>query len=182
MKTKHNIAPGFESQKIHIKKSPTADTRTCDPKTVTKEQLLESSKLHQKDVEKALAWMNGRLELRTQFFFLATGGLSYPHDHDKIDDIDGFHRDFQAANERPFVDGEWYQKHLRENRHHLNVAEGVPDNVDLFDVQEMIADCAVSGMARSGEVYPLELSNELLQRAVQNTLKKLVASIVVEED
>ena len=39
---------------IKITKSQTADTRSCDPKTVTKEQLRKSSEQHIGDVCKAI--------------------------------------------------------------------------------------------------------------------------------
>lgn len=42
--------------KISIRKSPTADTRTCDFASVTKEVLLESSKQHIQDVQAAMGF------------------------------------------------------------------------------------------------------------------------------
>lgn len=171
-----DIAPGFEPQKIEVKKFPTADTRSCDPSKVTKERLLESSRQHIADVDRALRWMENQLSIRSYCFCLQSGGLSYHHDHDKIEDIDGFHRDFKGGN---FVERAWYQNHIRVNRHHLAAEGGVPDDVNLFDVLEMIADGSVAGMARSGSVYPIELPDELLQTAVKNTLDMIVASIEV---
>jgi hypothetical protein len=48
---------------IPIRKSPTADTRTCDVTTVTKEQLLDSSRQHIQDVAKGLAFFSRYLSL-----------------------------------------------------------------------------------------------------------------------
>jgi len=42
---------------ITIKTSPTADTRTCDVSKVTKDQLLDSSKMHIEDVKKGMYYI-----------------------------------------------------------------------------------------------------------------------------
>jgi len=39
----------------------------------------------------------------------------------------------------------------------------------------------MAGMARSGSVYPLQLSPELLERAFQNTVEMLKREVVVSE-
>lgn len=46
---------------------------------------------------------------------------------------------------------------------------------------ERIADCVMAGMARSGNVYPLTLNADLLERAFQNTVELLKAEVVVED-
>jgi hypothetical protein len=51
----------------------------------------------------------------------------------------------------------------------------------LIDVLEMIADCICAGMARSGEVRDLEISTDILEKAVQNTVKLIAAEIIVED-
>jgi hypothetical protein len=53
--------------------------------------------------------------------------------------------------------------------------------VNLIDVLDFIADCVMAGMARSGSVYPLHLSPELLERAFQNTVALLKSQVTVEE-
>ena len=58
--------------------------------------------------------------------------------------------------------------------------KGKPENV-LIDVLEMIADCVCAGMARSGEIRDLEINPDILNRAVQNTVKLIKDMIVVEE-
>jgi hypothetical protein len=55
----------------------------------------------------------------------------------------------------------------------------VREDVNLIDVLDFIADCVMAGMARSGSVYPLTLSPELLERAFQNTVSMLKAEVVV---
>jgi len=151
---------------IEIRKSPTADTRTCDWSKVTKEQLLASSLTHILDVALGLRMFGDMLQAAARV-----------HDFDKIDDIGTFHRDFQTG----FKQTEWWDRHRKINRHHLNVADGVPADVDLIDVLEHIADCVMAGMARSGSVYELKLSDEVLQAAFRNTVDKLKANVTVVE-
>lgn len=79
-----------------------------------------------------------------------------------------------------FMSGEWANLHYSVlERHHLN--SYCPDDVDLFDVLEMIFDSVAAGMARSGSVYPLKISNEILQKAVANTVNYLVENIEIAE-
>jgi len=151
---------------ITIQTSETADTRTCDFANVSEETLLASSKQHINDVRRALDFFMARLYAAGQ-----------QHDPDKIADIKGFHRDFVTG----FKQQEWWDRHRKLNRHHLNhpSGDGVPDDVNLIDVLDFIADCVMAGMARSGSVYPLHLSPELLERAFQNTVTMLKNQVVV---
>jgi hypothetical protein len=152
--------------KIRIKKSPTADTRTCDFANVSKETLLESSHQHIGDVQAAMGWIGILLCNRADV-----------HDFDKIDDIDGFHRDFVTG----FKQTEWWDKHRKVNRHHLMESDGVPEDVNLIDVLDMIADCVMAGMARSGSVYPISIPTDVLVKAFQNTVELLKAHVEVVE-
>ena len=150
---------------IKIKQSTTADTRTCDYTKVSKETLLASSEQHIYDVRLALdffRWLIFEAERR--------------HDTDKITDIDGFHADFVTG----FKQTGWWDRHRKLNRHHLTQEDGVPADVNLIDVLDFIADCVMAGMGRSGSVYPLKLSPELLERAFQNTVEMLKSEVVVE--
>jgi len=151
---------------ITIKPSPTADTRTCDWSKVTKEKLLWSSYDHVRDVEKGLS-----------LFVEMLHSAALHHDHDKFSDIDGFHRDFQTG----FKQTEWWDSHRKVNRHHLNVPDGVPADVNLIDVLDHITDCVMAGMARSGSVYELSLPDELLQRAFANTVELLKKNVQVKD-
>jgi hypothetical protein len=47
-------------------------------------------------------------------------------------------------------------------------------------VLEHIADCVMAGMGRSGTVYELKLSDELLQRAFRNTVELLKSRVIVK--
>lgn len=149
---------------IYITPSPTADTRTCDFANTTKKTLLDSSRIHIEDVQQAIELFVGKLL-----------EASRVHDRDKITDIDGFHRDFVTG----FAQTEWWDAHRKLNRHHLTNDDGVPEDVTLIDVLDFIADCVMAGMARSGSVYPLKLSSELLERAFQNTVAMLKREVVV---
>jgi len=45
----------------------------------------------------------------------------------------------------------------------------------------MIADCVMAGMARSGSVYPLEISPDVLMKAFNNTSDLLKSQVKVKE-
>jgi len=151
---------------IKIKKSPTADSRTCDSSKVSKEQLLSSSKQHINDVHSVLLAIGKTLD-----------NTGYEHDFDKVLGIDDFYEDFKTN----FETTKWWDNHRKVNRHHLDKEDGVPKDVDLLDVLEHIADCITAGMARKGEVYELKLPDELLQRAFTNTVELLKKNIEVED-
>jgi hypothetical protein len=152
---------------ITIKKSETADTRTCDFTKVSKDTLYASSFQHITDVRRGLDFFRDKI-------FEAEEA----HDHDKISDIDGFHRDFVTG----FARTEWWDNHRKVNRHHLLQADGVPVDVNLIDVLDMIADCVMAGMARSGSVYDLNIDPLVLQKAFTNTVELLKGQVVVSTD
>jgi len=98
------------------------------------------------------------------------------HDYDKLTDIDGFHRDFVTG----FTQTTWWDAHRRLNRHHLLQPDGVPEDVNLIDVLDMICDCVMAGMARSGTVYPLDIDDAVLRRAFDNTVELLKTNVAVK--
>lgn len=151
---------------ITIKPSTTADTRTCDFANTSKETLLASSRQHIGDVVQALAFFSGML-------VKAAGD----HDYDKLTAIDWFHSDFITG----FKQTGWWDNHRKIHRHHIDKPDGVPEGINLIDVLEHIADCVMAGMARSGSVYELKLSDELLQRAFKNTVDLLKSNVRVEK-
>lgn len=154
---------------ITIRKSPTADSRTCDVTRVTKEQLYASSEEHIEDVRAAL-----------MFFQQLLGRVAMQHDFDKLSDIDGFYSNFRHK----FAEGhtDWWERHRRLNRHHLDQADGVRDDVNLLDVLDYIADCTMAGMARSGSVRPLTISDEVLRKAFDNTCALLLDNVRLAVD
>lgn len=150
---------------IKIKKSKTADTRSCDFTQVSKDTLFSSSIQHIEDVSMGL-----------DLFIAMIVEAKMKHDHDKLTDIDGFHRDFITG----FKQTTWWDNHRKVNRHHLLADDGVPEDVNLIDVLEMIVDCVMAGMARTGEVFPLEIKPEILMAAFNNTVDLLKRNIEVE--
>ena len=97
---------------IKIKKSKTADTRTCDWTKVTKEQLLEATKSHIRDVHKGL-----------EFFAYLLHKQAAIHDLTKISHLDDFHRDFQTG----FKNQEWWEMHQKLERHHFQNEKYIND-------------------------------------------------------
>src|SRR5690606_14097015 len=113
---------------IVIKQSKTADTRSCDFTKVSQETLYGSSIQHIEDVSKGLEYLRGLI-----------GVAMERHDSDKLSDIDGFHRDFITG----FKETAWWDNHRKINRHHLLAEDGIPTDVNLIDVLEMIVDCVM---------------------------------------
>jgi hypothetical protein len=152
---------------ITITKSATADTRTCDFANVSKETLFAASETHINDVCRALGFF--------QEYIQAAASI---HDYDKLEAIDWFHQDFITG----FKETGWWDNHRKIHRHHLAQADGVPDDVNLMDVLEYIADCVMAGMARSGEVTPLVILPGLLEKAFENTVELMKRQVEVTTD
>lgn len=151
---------------INIKKSKIADTRSCDFSLITKEQLKESSLQHIGDVRKGLHYIEELINIAATF-----------HDYDKLVNLTQFHSDFVTG----FKQTGWWDNHRKVNRHHLLAEDGIPDNVNLVDVLDMIVDCVMAGMGRTGTVYPLTIKAEVLMTAFQNTVELLKSEIVVDD-
>jgi len=149
---------------IIIKNSKTADSRTCNVAKVSKEQLLRSSHQHRSDVIKGFKFFNDMMMKQ-----------AYQHDWDKLWDIDAFYADFKTS----FDKKDWLERHIRTSRHHLLEKGGVPEDVNLIDVLDMIIDCVMAGKGRKGEVYPLEIDPEVLMLAFNNTAELLKKQVVV---
>lgn len=153
--------------KIKIRPSPTADTRTCDWSKVDRETLLNSSIQHRADVAAGLRFLATTLE-----------EAAILHDHDKISGIDHFHADFRTG----FKETGWWDNHRKVNRHHLTEPDGVPADVNLIDVLDFIVDCTMAGMARSGSVRPLTITDDVLRRAFENTAALMAANVEVDRE
>jgi len=158
---------------IIIKKSPTADSRTATGE-VSKQELYDSSVQHINDVRKALCFFMEKL---------ADAGVN--HDYTKIDDPDGmgitaFYDAFsKKLTGDAFKAEKWFKRHVSEERHHVN--DRCPNDVNLIDLLERIADITTAGMARSGSIYDDTLSPEILMKAYSNTIKLLKEQIVLED-
>ena len=150
---------------IIIEKNPNGDTRTA-PNGITFEQFQKANDMHREDVRKVMSFLAYRIS-RT--------GMK--HDYTKKSDEELFYNDFLSTmnSGADFTKCEWYQMHINSERHHLY--SRCPDDVNLIDVIEMIADCVCAGMARSGYVRDLEISSDILERAVKNTVELIVKEI-----
>lgn len=151
---------------IQIKKSPHADTRSCDVTQVSKEDLMNSSVQHIGDVAKALAFFSG---------MMTTAAAA--HDYDKLTEIKWFYENFQTK----FEQRDWWDNHRKIHRHHLSKEDGIPADVNLVDVLEYISDCVMAGLARNGEVYDITLPSEVLQKAMKNTVELLKQNTQVQK-
>ena len=153
---------------IYIKKSPTADSRTAVGNP-TKKDLLESSLQHIEDVRNALGFLCDRIQ---------TAGTN--HDYTKVDDV-GIAAFYDAFSQKltgdEFKREPWFQRHISEERHHLK--DRCPDDVNLVDVMERVADIVTAALARSGTIYEDTLSPEILVKAYKNTIELLKEGIIV---
>lgn len=155
---------------IEITKNPNGDTRTA-PKNITYEQFQEANDMHIEDVRAVMYELSRMVD-----------SVGEHHDCTKKSQERMFYRDFLSTlhDGTDFVCGEWYQLHAMAERHHL--ISHCPDDVNLIDVLEMIADCVCAGLSRSGEVRGLEINSEILNKAVKNTAELVKTMIVVKDN
>lgn len=153
---------------IKIKTSKSADTRSCDSSSVTKEELLKNSKQHIDDVKQGMEFLSALVLLAGK-----------NHDHTKISMIDDFHKDFVEG----FKEGNttWWEAHQKIERHHLKKEEFIQEDVNLVDILEQIVDGVMAGLARSGEYRQEPMSPDLLMKAYNNTVKLMLKSVEVEK-
>lgn len=159
-------------EKVTIKRNPLGDTRTAD-RTPTIAEFDVANKSHVEHV-RLMMWSIAD-DIKRQ---------GREHDHTKINEPNRslFYRELCAKIEGKidsFTDGEWYPMHCQRERHHLN--DRCPDDVNLIDVLEMICDCVCAGMARKGNVYPVTISSEILQKAVENTTNMCIEAVEMIE-
>lgn len=145
---------------IDIKVNNLGDTRTANRKP-TLYEFQNANREHIADVRAVMA------ELAK---LIRCAGNS--HDYTKLSYESEFYADFckvlDGSTEK-FTDMEWYQTHIREERHHIN--SRCPDDVDLIDIIEHVVDCCCAGKTRSGYISPVVIDPEILQKAVENTVK-----------
>ena len=156
--------------KIKVNACTLGDTRSAI-RHVTCDELYTATGRHVLDVKKCIDVMCDELQAR---------GVN--HDYMKLKHIYDFFHDFSCAqrDKTDFTKMPWYQNHITEERHHID--KHCPDDVNLFDVMEHLADIVTAGMARSGKVYPETLPEGLLEKAYQNTLKMLIEHTEVFDD
>ena len=153
---------------IIIYKSENADTRSAN-KGTTQDELEKSTLSHINDVQNVGYWLADRF--KTQ---LAN------HDYTKLDYIDEFYHDFNeklSDETKDFKNMEWFKNIHMQERHHLN--DSVPDDVNMLDIMEMIVDCTCAGLARSGDVYPISIPDEVIKLAIENTKNMIIDNVEV---
>ena len=157
--------------KVKIKRNVLGDTRTAT-RVPTFCEFTDSNRSHVEDVS------NMMHELAKDIC-----KVGEVHDFTKRTDPEKslFYRELCATIEGKmdnFTDGEWYPMHCKVERHHLN--EHCPEDVNLIDVLEMICDCVCAGMARSGSVRPVSISDDILRKAFDNTVQMCINSVKTE--
>ena len=155
---------------IKIKKNPNGDTRTA-PKNVSFEDFQKANDMHISDVRKVMNILSIVIDHRGE-----------THDYTKKLQEKLFYDNFLSTinNRTDFTKGEWYQMHVESERHHL--LSNCPNDVNLIDVLEMIVDCTCAGLARSGEVRPMEINDDILHKAIDNTIDLIKSMVEVEND
>ncbi len=157
--------------KVTIRRNKNGDSRVADH-VPTIAEFDESNRLHAKDVERLMYAFSYDIQER-----------GVKHDWTKLKEPyrSMFYRDMcnTICGRMDFFTGEWSKLHYNElERHHLN--QYCPEDVNLIDVIEMLCDCVSAGMARSGSVYDITISDTVLQKAVQNTFELLKECVTIE--
>lgn len=156
--------------KVIIKRNTNGDTRVAE-KVPTFSEFSDANTLHAEDV-------------KSMMIAIADMVKEAGRNHDWTKKYEpyksNFYRDLCNTIEGriKFEDGQWNKDHYALERHHL--LRRCPDDVNLIDVIEMICDCVCAGMARSGEVRELEISEDILLKAVRNTVEMCKEAVVLE--
>jgi len=149
---------------IRIIKDPNADSRTVNGKVAINKLELATAN-HIEHVQEGLGYLADLLKKAGK-----------EHDHTKSENMEQFHEALQSG---MIKKSKWYKQHITEERHHL--ISKVPDDVTLIDVVEHLVDCVMAGSARTGEIFDIELPDEVLQKAHKNTVELLKKQIKVRE-
>lgn len=156
---------------ITIRRTRNADSRTADEK-LNKETLKEDTVEHIRNVEDGMSFLAEELEIR-----------GCDHDYTKLQYFDEFAENvLKGHTNEEFINANWYQTHIFEERHHLNA--NCPLDVNLIDVLEMIVDCVMAGKGRSGHVTPQYLKLQdpaILERAYWNTVRMMDRAVIIED-
>lgn len=147
--------------KIAIYKDPYGDNwKPSDEDDISAEDFRRANRNHQLEVMMCMDYISTMISKAGQ-----------RHDFTKDSQSGLFFRDFinWKLNGEDMDNGEWFPMHVKAERHHLK--DNVPDDVNLVDVIEMICDCVCAGLARSGELRPIKIDSDILQKAVQNTVE-----------
>lgn len=155
--------------KVYIKKNPNGDTRTAK-KDVSFDEFHEANTSHRKDVLQVMLVLAEKLINK-----------GHMHDWSKMSYEEEFYNNFidTINNGTDFVSNTWYQKHIVEEKHHP--FSYCHEDINLLDIIETIVDCVCAGKARSGEIRSLEFDDEILKKAVDNTVKLIDNIVEVEK-
>ena len=167
--------------KIIIKKNPNGDTRTA-PNGITFEQFHKANESHRDDVYNVMNKLSSIIK-ETGIKHDWTKSEEYSYNESALGKYEHmFYDDFTKSmkGELNFVEGRWYKMHVAKERHHL--LSRCPEDVNLIDVIEMVVDCTVAGLARSGEVRPMEINSDILMKAVENTSKMIQEMVTVDDE
>ncbi len=158
-------------EKITIKKNSLGDSRSA-AHVPSREEFSESNNSHRNDVSNLMNAFADELRERAD-----------RHDWTKVEEpyATMFYELLTSAisGEKNFEEGEWAKLHYYElERHHLT--RHCPDDITLVDIIEFICDNVAAGLSRSGSIFPVELSDETLQKAFANTLENIKNAVEEE--
>ena len=158
--------------KIIIKNTQNADSRTANEQ-LTKDTLLKATETHIHDVQRIMELVGTMIIERGN-----------KHDFTKMKYFDEFADEvLKPHTNEEFINTNWYQTHIFEERHHLNA--NCPLDVNLIDVLELICDCIMAGKGRVSRTTPAYLKLKdptILERAYWNTVKMLDDIVEVKGD
>jgi len=159
---------GYNS--IKIKRSRSADSRTAEYLPSLNE-VINATIQHQNDVREALQWLQHKLY-----------NIGLRHDYSKLYNMTEFYDSYVKSYEDKnytFCKDKWYSEIHSKERH--NLQDYPPDDINLLDVLEYIADRVMGDLGRWGRYKEYKLSPELLTKAYNNTIELLKNNSEVEE-
>lgn len=151
---------GIDLDKLVLTDTSKGDSRTSGG-SPSLDEVYSATKTHIKDIRELMELMSNILHIK---------GLR--HDWTKLNNFEDEYGYLVTHDVRDdeFLESNWWWKHIRMERHHLN--DYCPSDVNLFDVLEMIADRVVAEKGRTGEINNnyLKLDVSILIRAYWNTI------------
>ena len=163
------MRPKTKLPKVVVIRNSNGDTRSAD-KIPSFEEFQKANDMHIRDVSTVMNNIGNEIIKRGDI-----------HDWTKKEKEDLFYREFieTLKDGKKFTDGEWFNYHINTERHHLT--RKPVEDINLIDVLEYISDCYCAGKARSGNVYPLTISDSDLRKAFENTCKLVDESISIND-
>jgi hypothetical protein len=166
MKISELTKEGWKQKKIIVNRSSLSHKNGEYKTDITKEELLDGTYDHVCDVRNGIDFL---IEQLTH--------IKEVHDSSKFAHKDMFYNGFT----NDLHNGEWSVFHQRAERHHLYNKKYTPQDVNLLDVLEYVVDGVMAGLSRRGEYREAKISNEVLQKAFNNTIKLLTDHIEVRD-